>query len=311
MKGFRQTRPFQEKANDPFFRFRSGNLAWYHELSFISDIDGDVFRNRILERLNNCDVCWENDEIRVFTKRLEWDSTYFGQETHRLEGILFGHSEAQHFLDQCYRFVQEFKERNPGSRLFAEVPVEDREVIQGLTYAGMRLVETRVIHHMHPLTTNTESSWKLAVPDDKLSLGEVAARMRNPFDRMHADLLVSDNVADEYLRTYAMACVNGFTDAVIIPNESGVPSNSFIAINLRKDDWSWNPWLTSQIVLAAVDSETNKGWYKRLINAAINFSVQSGAKSIFNTTQAGNRAVIHTLEKAGFKYGGMRLILTT
>jgi dTDP-4-amino-4,6-dideoxy-D-galactose acyltransferase len=109
-----------------------------------------------------------------------------------------------------------------------------------LTYAGMRLVEMRVIHHLHPLTTNTESSWKLAVPDDKLNLGEVAARMRNPFDRMHADLLVSDNVADEYLRTYAMACVNGFTDAVIIPNESGVPSNSFIAINLRKDDWSWH-----------------------------------------------------------------------
>ena len=84
-----------------------------------------------------------------------------------------------------------------------------------------------------------------------------------------------------------------------------------MAINFRKNEWTWNPWKTSQIVLTAVDSKTNKGWYRKLVNAAILESHNEGAISIFNTTQLANRQVIHVLESTGFETGGYRFVLTT
>jgi dTDP-4-amino-4,6-dideoxy-D-galactose acyltransferase len=310
MDTFRESSTVLQHENDPFFSSRSGKLSFYHELSFIRELSEAALCARVLDRINASDECWMTGEIRFFVKRLAWDSEYFQQETFRIEAILYEKTKGTRLLSLFSQFVEGFMQKNSGCRLFMEVPVEDSEVIQGLTSAGMRVVESRVIHFIHPLADVSESAWRIAQTGDAERLGAVARKMINPFDRVHADILFPDALAGGYLDTYTRACVEGFTDAVIVPDEPGVPSKAFVAVNLRKDEWSWNPWNTAQIVLTAVDSDTNRGWYKRLVNAAIRFVQLSGAESLFNTTQLGNRAVIHTLENAGFRFGGSRFIIS-
>ena len=82
-------------------------------------------------------------------------------------------------------------------------------------------------------------------------------------------------------------------------DEIEVPMDSFVALDYLDFDES----KISQIVLSAVSSETNRGWYIELIKNAINRSIHNRCSFIYNTTQITNKAVCHSLEKLGFKLG--------
>ena len=133
------------------------------------------------------------------------------------------------------------------------------------------------------------------------NLKKVAAKMRNIFDRFHSDLSFEETKADAYLSTYIENSINGFVDIVIVPNEIGLPSDSFITANIYSQVWGKIDYQISKMILSAISSETNKGWYIKLITEMTYRLKKAGAKSIFMNTQSTNIAVLVTWEKLGYK----------
>ncbi len=305
------SKSFDFKVHADWIAHRKPVLPFYNEFSFIRELDSEKAILQYREKLIKSDEVWCSEKCAFFVNRLLWDSNYFGIDIFRIEGCLFGPVSPLAFLDEVNIFFEEFYFHHKSCRIVVELPSEDFEMIQAITYSALRLVESRLIHYKYPLLPDNEINYREAIPADAQNLGNVAAKMRNPADRLHADILFDNIKADEYIYTYARACVEGFTDTVIVPHGNGVSSNSFIAINYRKQDWKQLAWKPSQIVLAAVDAETNSGWYKKLIMASINHVAKQGANCIFNTTQITNKAVIHSLESLGFKLGASKLVFST
>jgi dTDP-4-amino-4,6-dideoxy-D-galactose acyltransferase len=131
----------------------------------------------------------------------------------------------------------------------------------------------------------------------------VAREMRNSFDRFHADPVFGQSKADEFLATYIEQSVKGFADIVLVPDEPGVPPDSFLTARYLKDEWEETGYRISKMVLSAVSSATNKGWYSKLIGAMTRHLQEEGAQYIHMNTQATNGAVIHTWESLGYRFG--------
>ena len=64
------------------------------------------------------------------------------------------------------------------------------------------------------------------------------------------------------------------------------------------------------MVLSAVSSETCKGWYIKLISEMAYHLKDIGANYAFMHPATTNKAVIHTYERLGCKYGKCVHILT-
>jgi dTDP-4-amino-4,6-dideoxy-D-galactose acyltransferase len=75
-------------------------------------------------------------------------------------------------------------------------------------------------------------------------------------------------------------------------------------------DWDKLDYKISKMVLSAVSSDTNKGWYIKLISEMTFILKEIGAKSVFMNTQATNIAVLVTWEKLGYRLGRTTHILT-
>jgi len=301
---------FDTNAHADWIAYRKPVLPFYDDYCFIREIETSLLLRNTLSKFENATEVWHSPICTFLINYLSWDTNYFGIDTFKITGCLFGDGDKQQLLNEFKIFFQEFYTVHPACRIVAEIPSEDFEMLQGLSFSGLRLIEGRLIHFKHPLRETEKVAYRKANRQDAENLGRVASKMRNPADRFHADMIFDNTAADEYLYTYAKACVEGFTDVVIVPDEPGVPSNSFIAINYRVHDRKWNVLSPAQIVLTAVDSDTNKGWYKKLIHAAVNHVIDEGAGCLYNTTQITNKAVIYTLESLGFKLGCTRMLFT-
>ena len=132
------------------------------------------------------------------------------------------------------------------------------------------------------------------------ALRDVAKRMRNIYDRVHADPAFTAEEGDAYLGTFIEESVKGFADMVLVPDVTGEKPFGFLAAN--------NPRLVlghniAKLVLAAVDNSVHKGWLYHLLTGVI-FELKGQKTDILTTiTQASNLPAIHTWEKAGFKLG--------
>ncbi len=310
MNVFTISKSFDIQSYKDWINHRNPILNFYDDFNFVRDIDKNLLIKNTIDKLSSASEIWHSAECAFFINYLKWDTDYFGVDTFRIVGCLFGPGNPEVFMNEAKVFFAEFFAKHPHCKIFSEIPSEDFAMLQALTYSGLRLVECRLVHFKYPLEHNDQVSFRKAKLYDADNLGKVASKMRNPSDRFHADLLFENEAADRYLYTYAKACVEGYTDAVIVPDEPRVQSNSFIAINYRKADRNWNLWSPAQIVLAAVDSDMNKGWYKKLVMASINNVMDEGASCLFNTTQITNRAVIYTLESLGFRLGCTKMVLS-
>lgn len=127
--------------------------------------------------------------------------------------------------------------------------------------------------------------------------------MRNPFDRFHSDWTYSTSIADKYLETYIENAINGFSDIILVPDGEKTEPDSFLTADLYQNDWDKLNYKISKMVLSAVSSETNKGWYVKLISEMTYKLMEYGVESIFMNTQSTNFAVLSTWEKLGYKIG--------
>ena len=242
---------------------------------------------------------------------LPWDSDYFGTPTYRLFTGLFGADAKPAQLEASAAALRrELAGRGP-FYAFSVVPAEDVALLQALTGGGWRLVETRLNFYCPTAaaTLPAPAPVRLARPEEAAAIGQIAAAARNSYDRFHADPWFGAERADAFLARYAASAVAGATaDAVLLPDESGLPVDSFLAIS----DTPAAPDLPgsgfSRVLLTAVGPQ-NRGWHLKLVAETIRRAAGLGFPTVLMTTQATNGAVFRTCEKLGFRLGSTSHVL--
>jgi dTDP-4-amino-4,6-dideoxy-D-galactose acyltransferase len=185
------------------------------------------------------------------------------------------------------------------------VPAEDIKMLQALTGGGWRLIETR-LNFFCPVAKATlpqPALVRLARSDEAAAIGRISATARNVYDRFHADPWFGEARADAFLARYAEAAVaDGYADAVLIPDEPGLPLDSFLAIGDTLPEPDVPGSGSSRVLLTAVGPQ-NRGWHIKLVAETIRRASALSLPYVLMTTQATNKAVFRTCEKLGFQLG--------
>jgi dTDP-4-amino-4,6-dideoxy-D-galactose acyltransferase len=283
-------------------------------LSFETQIENCVFsviRNFNLSPYNQIiDIDIEGKQHRFFISLLPWDTKYFGKKMIKLCYVLFDHNDVKLVAEAVKYFIAKlFKEK---LYCFIEIPSEDIDLLLSLTSNGFCLVETRLTYYLGNIGAFKPERYPVrkANENDVQNLMRVAREMRNDYDRFHADPVFGQQIADEFLATYIEQSIKGLADVVLVPDEQCVSSDSFLTAKYLKNDWKKNGVNISKMVLSAVSSKTNKGWYKKLISEMTYLLHEEGAEFIYMNTQSTNRAVIHTWESLGYGLGSTTHILS-
>jgi dTDP-4-amino-4,6-dideoxy-D-galactose acyltransferase len=278
----------------------------------------EIFKTDVLKEIYNKSAELKHYSVDGFNhyfiiKKLEWDTEFFQRPMYRMLAILYDH-ENYSVLEKAIGIFKEgfLKETKQGAYCYMELPSEANILLQTLTSNGFRIIESRLHHYLKDIQTFNHKRFSVreADVDDVKNLSTVASNTRNKYDRFHSDIYISDELADKYLGKFAQETVNGFADMVIVPNESGIEPNALFAVNLLKDDWSLLGANISQLVLAAVDPNTCRGWYEKLLSEICYYLKENGAEYLITNTQTTNKAPIHVNEKFGFKYSHTTHILT-
>lgn len=236
----------------------------------------------------------------IVWKALPWDSEHFHRRVFRIELVTSDHDNAEAISVALKSFLGRFTER--GDYLFITVPCEDLPVLHALSYAGFRLVETR-LNYFFPgfiAVEDLKIPARMAVEEDIPVLREIAMSKRNRFDRVHADPAFTDEEADNYLGTFAEQCVRGFADIVMVPDIPGVKPFGFLAANNPETIMGVN---IAKLVLAAVDNREHKGWLTNLLLGVMYELKKRNTDVLTTITQASNRPAIHVWYNAGFVLG--------
>ncbi len=286
--------------------------AFFHsDLSFLRSHRTQLtenFLSKLAAAEKNGQIRRSGDRIHLLVRFLEWDSRYFNLPFYRLEFAEWDEEVSDppaEFARSLKMLTAELSDLHGRYYLFSEVPSEDLIMLQGMGYAGAKLIETRLTYFRDDLQQfDWPNRFKVrnATKADIPGLRKVAMEARNRFDRFHAEPFFSQSVADEYLAKYIEHSVSGFADIVIVPAESeGLPGAFFTAKLTSAEDSSVGLNL-GRIVLVAVGEE-RRGWHLRLMSEMSFCFKKFGVQVSFMTTQSTNRATIRNSEKLGYRYG--------
>ena len=302
------------------FSERKDKLYFYSFCNFLRHVDNNkLLRETVFEPIFQdiksnesllIKVLIENHAHYFVVKKLVWDSNFFNLPTFKLELIIFNHSDLGVLTNAVKLFQNRFF-KEQGQYCFTLIPSEDSIVLQALTGAGFRLIETRLTYYGN--ITNFESDRFLtreASHSDITNLKRVASEMVNEYDRVHADPAIDNKLADAFLAAYVEESIKGFADVVLVPNDESVPPDAFLTAKYMKDIWPKLDCNISQMVLSAVSRESCKGWYRKLIIEMTHHLKDNGADYVFFHPAATNRAVIHTYESLNFRFGQSSHILS-
>ncbi|WP_143434797.1 GNAT family protein [Hymenobacter roseosalivarius] len=256
------------------------------------------------------EVVFTHEAGQLLYAALPWDSDFFATPTYRLFTGLFAEKCPPADRVAAVRSFQRQLAATGAYYCFSEVPCEDTMLLQTLTASGWRLVETRLLYYRDNLLAFGQPRYpvRLARPEEAAHMAQISAAARNEYDRFHADPWFGAARADAFLARYASAAVQGYCDAVLVPNEPGLPLDSFLAISDLPADSAALGVDLSRVVLTAVGPE-NRGWHVRLVSETVHRARERGAQAVLMTTQATNRAVVRTSEKLGFQLGGSSHVL--
>jgi dTDP-4-amino-4,6-dideoxy-D-galactose acyltransferase len=299
---------------------RKDILYNYSQYSFFQSSNKDkIFKHTIVDAVLNYahDEDVEFLEINILDykhvfiiKFLKWDSDYFKIKTFKLVHVLYAHKNYEVLKQAAQKFSKKFFVEN-NVYCFSEIPSEDIFTIQALNECGFKLVENRLTYYLDLNKHNFErNEVRSAKTEDIQNLKRVARMMRNDYDRFHAETIFNTQLADEFLATYIEESINGFADYVMVPNEKNIKPDAFLTANYLKNDWGSINEKISKMVLSAVSSESCKGWYIKLISEMAYHLKSIGADYAFMHPATTNKAVIHSYEKLGCKYGKCVHVLT-
>ncbi len=257
------------------------------------------------------------DDARLWVRRLTWDSAHFSVPMLRIELVDCGSAPS---VDAMSRVLQdltaELDRSEPVYHVTAEVPADQPPVVQAFGAAGYRLIETRLTYYLpNAAAFRPTERWPVrpAASDDIPDLRMVAATARNPWDRYHADPFFGAEAADDYLATYAEACVGGLADVVLVPADpAGAAPGAFMGLTIESrkgcplsvglDHECRLSLSIGRIPLVAVGPD-RRGWHVRLLSEATVLFAERGVEVAIMTTQLANRAVIRNCEKLGYRLG--------
>ncbi|ALW87129.1 hypothetical protein AUC43_19840 [Hymenobacter sedentarius] len=251
-------------------------------------------------------------EVHWLLRQLAWDSDYFGTPMYRLfTGLFAAQAPAAGLVQAARELHQQLTDRHGAFYAFGVVPAEDIRLLQALTGAGWRLVETRLTYYRDQLPAFDYPRYpvRLAAAGEAAHLGRVAAAARNAYDRFHTDAWFGEARADAYLARYAENTVaTDLAAAVLVPDAPELPVDSFLAISdLTGDAAALNARL-SRVLLTAV-GPANRGWHLKLVAESVHRARALGHDAMLMTTQATNHAVFRTCEKLGFRLGATSHVL--
>lgn len=295
---------------------RSAQLRHYAPLSFFRQQSEAIYATVTLGQIDELtqdnrtvlSVDIEGSSFLFLYRILRWDSDFFQVPTIRLEFVLFEDRNYGRLVEAIGQFVSTLP---PNAVVLAELPSEDIIVIQALNESRFRLVETRLTYYLdlHRFKSPRFPVRK-ATARDIPNLKKVASQTINPFDRFHADISVSDETANRFLGVFVEESINGFADYVMVPDDNQVPADSFLTAKYLSDQWDKTGVRASKMVLSAVSPATNRGWYVKLISEMAFHLSGIGADFAYMHPATTNRAVIHTYEKLGCKFGKASHILS-
>ena len=303
-----------------FLISRKEKLYHYSQYSFFPKVDTEkIFQHSIVNYIekelieHTCKeftVDIKGHEHVFIIKFLEWDTNYFNLPTYKLLFVLYNHHNYEILKLATSAFVNNFFTEK-GIYCFSEIPSEDIFTIQALNESGFKLVENRLTYYLDLKKYSFDRyDVRKATLDDISNLKKVAREMRNNYDRFHAETAFNLVKADEFLATYVEESIKGFSDITIVPSEKGVPPDAFLTANYLYSEWDNINLKVSKMVLSAVSAETHKGWYLKLISEMAFHLKSIGADYAFMHPATTNKAVIHTYEKLGCKYGKCIHVLT-
>ncbi|RAK65770.1 hypothetical protein DLM85_13700 [Hymenobacter edaphi] len=244
-------------------------------------------------------------------QRLPWDSDYFGTPTYRLFSGLFGADADPAGLRMAATQLRETLHARGDYYAFSVVPAEDTALLQALTGGGWQLIETRLNFYCPVAEARLPepAAVRLARPDEAAHIGRISAAARNVYDRFHADPWFGEARADAFLARYAEAATAGaYADAVLVPDEPGLPVDAFLAIGDTAATAQLPGTGHSRVLLTAV-GPANRGWHLKLVAETVRRAAGLSLPYVLMTTQATNRAVFRTCEKLGFRLGSTTHVL--
>jgi dTDP-4-amino-4,6-dideoxy-D-galactose acyltransferase len=286
---------------------RKDKLYSYSEFSVNFKISKELIVHDMISSLDSCQYYIDREgmtEVMYYYYLNKWESEYFGINSIVLKFIDFDEIKSL-TVESITRFIKNLKGSFKEFIISIEIPSDDNLVLQILNESGFRLIETRLHYYKNDLHNFNEPHVKVreASKKDIDNLKKIASFMRNDFDRFHSDSSFDGEIADSYLSTYIENSINGFVDLVIVPDEKGLPSDSFLTANYLMDKWKSIDHPISKMVLSAVSSITNKGWYINLISEMTHLLKEKGAETIYMNTQSTNIPVLYTWEKLGYHIG--------
>jgi len=249
-------------------------------------------------------------EFMAVIKKLIWDSNFFGIETAKILGI-YTISEMEPTTDVYLKLLQNINsylaDQNVEYILW-QIDARNINLIQAACEKGYVLIESRLHYYINLLSFNSSERYdvRLATDNDIDTLSKAAVEMANMYDRFHADSFLPREKVDQLMAKWVEASISGnFADGAIVPNVE--KPKAFCTFKLHKENWaSWGKNI-SQPVFSAVSGEF-RGWYRKIISELNYFMKDEGAEFAFLITQSTNKAVIHSWESLGYKFGKNELV---
>lgn len=296
----------------------SKRLFYYSPYRFIRDIDSvELTLKTVLKPIQSeikagdleiIDIKVKNWICFFLIKKLQWDSDFFGFDNYKIVNVFYHEHNFEYLVYAIFQIKEKFITKLK-AYIFADIPSEDIFLTQAFNKCGFRLVESRLNYYYKGVKEFQQSerfSVRLANRNDADYLREVAIKMRNNFDRVHADAQIDKSQADDYIGKFAYNAVMGFADYVIIPNLEGIKPFGFLASNKPADIMGKK---ISKLVLAAIDNSIQKGWLIKLLSETLFILKEQGVDYLTTITQSSNIAAFRTWEKFGFKLGFVTNIL--
>ncbi len=282
-------------------------LKYYSQYNFLRDLSQESlfetilmsiekdYNNKLIELVD----IYVNGVYHLFViKKLDWDTKYFGFNNYRIELVLYKHTSVNLLRKAIIKLLE--KDLLVNSYVMVNVPSEDITLLQALGNTPFKLVETRLNYYLDGISNFENERYKVryATVNDIPNLVSVAKKSRNIYDRIHADLSFTSEMADDYLGTFAEESVKGFADFVLVPDVPDLKPFGFLACNNPVQVYEKR---IAKLVLAAVDNSVERGWLYKLLVEVIYKLKSEGCDILTTITQSANRPAIHIWERAGFK----------
>lgn len=297
---------------------KQSSLINYSPYRFIKELSNEyLITNTVIEPLlnelkdENVKVIeiYESQFVHFFiVKKLPWDSAYFDFENYKIVNVLYDHDDINILIKVIKSFKNDYC-NVAKAYYFIDIPSEETLLQQAFTGNSFRLIESRLNYYFDGVKDYKGSDrfkTRLAHENDAEYLKKVAMKMRNNFDRVHADACIDSIVADSYIGQFAFNSVMGFADFVLVPDIDKNPPIGFLALNKPSNV---DKFKVSKLVLAAIDNSTAKGWLYKLLSESIYLLQDFKVDYLTTITQTSNAPAFKTWEKFGFKLGFVTNIL--